>query len=75
MSNNICTLGYNSNCTYSIVLYMYPYVENPRRERFHEISKIPNSCPKKFPRDFAKHRRRHNGKGESPENGDQPVHC
>ena len=37
LSNNIWTLGYDCNRTYSTVLNMSPYVENPRRERFHHI--------------------------------------
>ena len=45
-TNNICTLGYDRDRTYSMVLNMSPYVENLRRERFHGISKIPNSCRK-----------------------------
>ena len=36
--NNIWTLGYNSNHMYSTVLNMSPYLENPRREIFHQIS-------------------------------------
>ena len=67
-------LGYNSNRTNSIVLYMSPYVENPRRERFHGISKIPSSCRKKLSRDFVRHGTQHNGKRKSPENGDHPFH-
>ena len=46
---------------------MYPYVENPRRERFHWISKIPNSCRMKLSRDFARHRTQHKGRAKSPE--------
>ena len=44
-SNNICNLGYNRNRTYSTVLNKSPYVENPRREIFHQIlqsSKFPH---------------------------------
>ena len=37
-SNNKYNLGYNSNRTYITVLNMSPYVENPRREIFHQIS-------------------------------------
>ena len=73
-TNNICTLGYDRDRTYSIVLNMSPYVENQRRERFHGISKIPNSWHKKLSRDLARHGTQHNGKGKSPENGDHPVH-
>ena len=35
--NNIWNLGYNSNRTFSTVLNMSPYVENKRREIFHQI--------------------------------------
>ena len=38
ISNNIWTLGYDSNRTYSTVLNMYPYVENPWRDIFYQIS-------------------------------------
>ena len=73
-TNNICTLGYDRNLVCGIVLYMSPYVENPRREIFHGISKIPNYFRKKFPRGFARYGTQHNGKVKSPENGDHPVH-
>ena len=36
-SNNKCNMGYNSNSKYSKVLNMSPYVENPRRDTFHQI--------------------------------------
>ena len=52
---------------------MYPYVENPRHERFHGIFKIPNAFRKKLLRDFARHRTQHNGKVKSPKNGDHPY--
>ena len=68
------TQGYDCNPTYSILLYMSPYVENTRCEIFHGMSKIPNSCRKKLSRNFARHVTQHNVKGKSPENYYHQVH-
>ena len=53
---------------------MFPYVENPRRERFCGISKIPISCRKNISHGFSRHGTEKNSKGKSPKNGDHPVH-
>ena len=73
ITNNIWTLGYCYNRMHSSVLYMYPYTENPRHETFHGISKITNSCRKKWLRDFSRHRTQYNRKGKSPENGEYNI--
>ena len=36
--NNKSNFCYNSNRTYFTLMNMSPYVENPKRERFHQIS-------------------------------------
>ena len=71
---DILILGNYRNLVRSIVLYMFPYVENPRCEIFHGISKILNSCRKKLSRNFARYGTQHKGKRKSPENGDHRVH-
>ena len=53
---------------------MYPYVENPRHEIFHGISKNPNYFRNKLLHNFASHGKLHNGKGKSPKNGDHWIH-
>ena len=43
-TNNICTLDYERNLVNTKFLNMSPNVENPRRERFHQMSQNTSEC-------------------------------